>query len=1226
MTHPTDAYSPAGTAPAADQRNERDDRDERDPVDTLAEDFVRRLRRGERPTLAEYVERRPDLADAIRRLFPALQLLEQLKPAPADLAAGSAPGEVPAGCRQVGDYRLLREVGRGGMGIVYEAEQMSLGRRVALKLLPAHGLLDPTFLERFRREARAAAALHHTNIVPVFSVGEANGVAYYAMQFIHGQALDRVLDDLHRLRCPGSPGRLSPAGAAATSLVAAGRAGGSGRESDPYAETLPRPGPPVPCGGTGPLGSVSAASAVPEPPPGPPSLSASRTGRDYYRAVARIGRQVADALAHAHGRGLLHRDIKPSNLLLDTQGTAWVTDFGLAKVEGAGALTETGDVLGTLRYLPPERFQGQSLPEGDVYSLGLTLYELLALRPAFPETEKARLVEQVLHATPPPPSRFDPQVPRDLETVVLKCLHKDPARRYARARDLADDLDRFLADRPVRARRAGPVEQAWRWADRNPLAALLLASVAVLLAALAAGGLGMSLSLRRAYNDLASHHQDLEQAHRQGEERLLRSYLAEARARRYGGRPGQRVEALAALRQAAELARRLDQPPELFDELRTLAASALSLPDLRSLAWEGRPAGDEGVVVDLDRLDRFARIDLSGDLTLLTLPDQAVLGRLTGAAVHMALFEPGADSLLVVRRDGGLVRWHASTGHVHRLRSEGGSPVFRTRLADDGRRLLLVCGTVDSPRLAFEVLDLADGRRLYRGDLLSAPGPWVSAWRVDLAPDGRRLAWVKGPYRTPEGRDVGIILLDEGREEAVLHHEGPCGYLGWHPDGQTLAVGGTESSTVHLWDAPRGRRLRDLHDLRGGEPCPEFSSDGQLLAARSDWGRGLTVWGPSLTRPVLRVADTVSAFPFRGGGRLGVWQAEGRRVRLDLLEASPILRTLVRGLARPPGLRDWRGLAVHPGGRLLAVGTHQGVSFFDLDTGLDVGFLDVGMVHQPRFAADSGDLLVAGAKSISSWPVRSDPEDPAHLRLGPPRVLTGTPPIMDGVLACDRAGTVLAAPCRTRALIWHRAGERAVTLGPLGDNRRVEISPDGRWVVTWDHDLPDGRLEVWDAATGELARRLDVGSWPAAFFSPDGRWLAATGRTGCLLRVGTWEEEPRPGWSAGLLNPFSPDGRWLLGTGEPGRVALHDAATGRKVLVLELPDEARPRYACFSPDGRRLLLSAEDQLATYVWDLSVLRHELAALGLDWDDPPAPPPAAPPPLPRPLRLEIIREGK
>jgi serine/threonine protein kinase/Tfp pilus assembly protein PilF len=448
-----------------------------DPVEEVAEEFLARYRRGERPALTEYTDKYPALADQIRELFPALLAMEQFGSVAAP--ATDSSGETPAGTakmpEQLGEYRLLRELGRGGMGVVYEAVQESLGRHVALKVLPFHGLVKPTHLERFRREAKAAARLHHTNIVPVFGVGEHQGLHYYAMQFIQGQGLDAVLRELQQLRrgtAPSSP-RL-------TIDMAQGLL--TGRFAGPEAAPEPEPAPAAP----------PSARTDDTPPPGlsgTPTELTSPSEASYFRSVARLGVQVAEALAYAHRQGILHRDIKPSNLLLDRRGTVWVTDFGLAKPEGSDELTHPGDLVGTLRYMAPERLQGQSDPRSDVYSLGLTLYELATLRPAFADTDRARLIEQVRHDNPSPPRKLDRRIPHDLETIILKATDKELGRRYPTAAELAEDLRRFLADRPIEARRTPLVERTWRWCRRNPaVAALSSLALATLLAGLAAVG------------------------------------------------------------------------------------------------------------------------------------------------------------------------------------------------------------------------------------------------------------------------------------------------------------------------------------------------------------------------------------------------------------------------------------------------------------------------------------------------------------------------------------------------------------------------------------------------------------------------------------------------------------------------------------------------------------------------------------------------------------------
>jgi formylglycine-generating enzyme required for sulfatase activity/serine/threonine protein kinase len=409
--------------------------------------------------------------------------------APETLEAVAGP---PPALARLGDFRILREVGRGGMGVVYEAEQVSLGRHVALKVLPQKWLGDAQTRTRFAREAKAAARLHHTNIVPVFGVGEQDGMPYYVMQFIRGLGLDQVLEELKRLQPGGHVANgpwarrhvgdvprtdVSPADTARSLLTG---------QFVPGAENAPAATATAPTSAAGnvldPFSLPSSSVALPGTAPGsaPKALT-------YWQSLARIGFQVADALAYAHKQGVLHRDIKPSNLLLDSGGTVWITDFGLAKADDQPNLTHTGDLLGTLRYLPPEAFEGKADARGDVYALGLTLYELLCLRPAFDERERNRLIKQVTAAEPARLDRRNRAVPRDLVTIVHKAIARDPAHRYQTPAEMAEDLKRFVEDRPVRARRVSGAEKLWRWCRRNPLPAGLVAGIVLVFLAGFAG-------------------------------------------------------------------------------------------------------------------------------------------------------------------------------------------------------------------------------------------------------------------------------------------------------------------------------------------------------------------------------------------------------------------------------------------------------------------------------------------------------------------------------------------------------------------------------------------------------------------------------------------------------------------------------------------------------------------------------------------------------------------
>jgi eukaryotic-like serine/threonine-protein kinase len=369
-------------------------------VISALETYLAALQAGHPLPREEFLAQHAEIADALAECLSGLEFIQaaaaQLGASGPFPACGAADDVHPRD--QLGDFRILREIGRGGMGVVYEAEQISLGRRVALKVLPFAAAIDPRQRQRFQIEAQAAAQLHHPHIVSVFGVGCDRGIRYYAMHFVEGRSLAIIVHDLRA--------------------------------------------------GSKPLGGSD----------------------EFFQNVARLGSEAADALDHAHGLGILHRDIKPANLLIDPQGSLWITDFGLARLPSDLSLTRTGDVVGTLRYMSPEQAlarRGVVDQRTDLYSLGVTLYELLTLRPAFDGRDHQELLRHIALNEPIAPRRLNPAVPRDLETVVLKAMAKEPSSRYATAQELAADLRRFMDDQPILARRPGVLERTLRWARRR---------------------------------------------------------------------------------------------------------------------------------------------------------------------------------------------------------------------------------------------------------------------------------------------------------------------------------------------------------------------------------------------------------------------------------------------------------------------------------------------------------------------------------------------------------------------------------------------------------------------------------------------------------------------------------------------------------------------------------------------------------------------------------------
>jgi serine/threonine protein kinase/tetratricopeptide (TPR) repeat protein len=416
-------------------------------VIAAVEEYLRRVETGQRPSIDAFLAEHAEIAESLRPCLAGLRFVreaaEEIEASSAGIGGRLAAEEMST--EPLGDFQLIREIGRGGMGIVYEAEQRSLRRRVAVKILPLAAILDERRLERFRHEAAVAALLKHPHIVSVYWVGCERGVHYYAMELIEGQTLAQIIAERSSADAPPQSTISSPA---------------------------PRSG-------------IAPDSPDVDKTPDQRSLAERDTVRltclhadtvrseatpEFDRMVARIGIQSAEALEHAHSHGVIHRDIKPSNIMVGGDGQVWLTDFGLAHIESEPSLTLTGDLVGTLRYMSPEQAAGQPAlvdHRTDIYSLGATLYELATGKPVIEAGDRAFILRQIAEREPTAPSKLVKRMPRDLETIILKSLSKESSGRYATARQMADDLSRFLEDKPVQARRPGLVRHTIKWARRN---------------------------------------------------------------------------------------------------------------------------------------------------------------------------------------------------------------------------------------------------------------------------------------------------------------------------------------------------------------------------------------------------------------------------------------------------------------------------------------------------------------------------------------------------------------------------------------------------------------------------------------------------------------------------------------------------------------------------------------------------------------------------------------
>ncbi|MEZ5962796.1 MAG: protein kinase [Planctomycetota bacterium] len=1083
-------------------------------LDRLAEEFLERCRHGDAPTVDEFAERHPELEEELRGLLPTLRFLEEFKPRDED---GSQPPvrEEPESAtearRQIGDYRILEEVGRGGMGVVYEAEQLSLGRRVALKVLPMRSSTDSVAIERFQREARAAARLQHPNIVPIIDVGSDGDVNYYAMQFVRGRSLDEVLEDVRKLRGEGAP--------PATSALAWPR-GGSERID--------------------------------------PSTVA---GRHYWRSVARIGEQACRALTYAHENGVIHRDIKPSNLLLDEQGTIWVTDFGLAKT-GEDDLTLTGDFVGTLRFMSPERFKGQCDARADVFGIGATLYELLVLEPAFHSPDRLHLIQRISKEDPRSPRAVDPSVPVDLETIVLKSLEKDPRRRYQSAAELGDDLTLFLAHQPIRARRTSALGRAVRWVARNRALAIAAACLITILTLVAISATVVAVRMRT----LA---EEAQRAHAAVERELYRSQIQNATDAVDDGR--------------LQLARQL-----LF-----------ATPSrLRGFEWRHLASRlDPSVGSPLPQHLRVAELQFSADgrtaLVNVAAPEQDGHGpgyRVVDTSTWHTLFEvpPLTNPLYVA-------------------------------LASDG-------ATVVAAGTELGVWSVAQGRALYRlpircrfcldldphGHLVA--GPSRLELRAQL--DGQAVAAVDEPAwwaAFDRARDRVVVAFERRialfaaatLDELPGGQELPeAGYLlegALSSDGSRLAIM-SAIGKLFVFDVGNDglRNRRSLSGYLGSPTAVTFSTDGRFVILGTTLGRG-SVWDLETGRLAQRFAGhtapvrSLAVDPRSGvlvscdtqGGHRG-WSFEA--ASLEVLHGHHSFVYPVSfsrdGACLVSG--GWDGFRGEPGSLRWWDARSGDAITSRLPAGQFV--LDATYIDDTRVvAAVQGTQRPEGAivfDALSGAPLR---RFDAH----------GIDNIVR-VVAHPDGERIVTVGSYERAYLWRAdtgAIEHEWTVAAEGSNTgAAAFSPDGRWLAL----ARKGRdIAIVEVASGTVAHQWTAhqGAITGLSFAADGATLYSSSAD---ATVGVWDIDGKPirrliGHGIDVLCvAVSPDGTRIASGGRAGNVLLWDAATHD--LVARLSGHRDYVYAlAWSPQGDRLASTSGDGTVR-LWTTQTLAERVRERG------------------------------
>src|SRR5579871_2330435 len=835
-------------------------------LELIYNEIVIRQRLGEAPRLEEYQQRFTELAIRLELLFEVHTALEvSALPAADGLSVKSNPTvPLPSAARDlpsIPGYEIMRELGRGGVGVVYEVRQKTLNRAAALKMLLAGEHAGPEQRARFRTEAEALARLRHPNIVSIYEVGEHDGRPYLVMEYVNGGSLAARL--------------------------------------------------------AGALWSI--------------------------REAASLVERLARAMDQAHQRGIVHRDLTPGNVLLALEGEAptepgkdgsagalpsversvpKITDFGLAKLhlrEGVPR-TQSGMIIGTPSYMAPEQAEGRTKetgPAADIYALGAILYEMLTGRPPFRADTPLETLLQVQAVEPVPPSRLRPKLPRDLATICLKCLEKEPGRRYPSAAALAEDLRHFQAGEPIAARPVGTLERSWRWGRRNPRWAAMLATVAGLLLIIAVGASVLSVWALRERG----------QAHVQ----LFESRLAEVRANSLSHRPGQHFASLALLDQARELARELNLSADRFHELRNATIAALIMPDLYpAQTWPGYPAGSRYVDFD-DNLEVYARTDEHGTCSIRRVDGDEELYLLPGPAPSKVGCVPflSRDARWVA------VRW--ADGRLSLWKLDGAKPeVLLTET-----NVYWVDFRSNSQEVAFShvggAITLYD---LHTGRLVKRLAPDALTREVVIALHPTEPLVAVASYFT---KVVQVRHLQTEEVVKSLDMQADGTHVAWHPQGHTLAV--SDGGNIHLFDGTTFQQLCTFGPA--GEGARLFFNHAGTQLAVYGWDAMLRLYDSATGQLLFQVPTTPTSthslrfdrddrrlVGFINGNRLGIWRvANGREYR-----------TLAR-----QGLLDkarYSGASISPDGRLLAGVLADGIGFWDLDSGTELGFLPL---ENPRF-------------------------------------------------------------------------------------------------------------------------------------------------------------------------------------------------------------------------------------------------------------------------------------
>jgi WD40 repeat protein/serine/threonine protein kinase len=1119
------------------ETSRRDESGDTDPLDDVLADYLRAVERGETPDRDDLLARHLDLADELRQFFANHDRMKHVAQPLCEATATHPASDTAARIRYFGDYEVLEEIARGGMGVVFKARQVRLNRIVAVKMILSGQLASPEDVERFHTEAEAAAKLDHPGIVPIYEVGQHEGQHYFSMGFVDGQSL--------------------------STRVAQG---------------------PLPA-----------------------------------REAAEILRTVANAVQYAHENGVVHRDLKPGNVLLDSHGQPRITDFGLAKLtESRSELTRTGQILGTPAYMPPEQAAAQASAVGhlsDIYSLGAILYCLLTGRPPFQAATPIETLLQVQKQEPVAPRQLNPTIPLDLDTIVLKCLEKSPARRYSTAQDVVEELQRFLDGRPIVARPVGSVERMWRWYRRNPVVAGLMTTVAVSLLAGTAVSTYFAIESGRRANEnlvLARLEKDArDEADKRKEEAEINATTAEQH----------RIDA-EKQRGIAQANEKEAKAQERLARRRFYAAQM----NLAQQAWDqGHPAR----VLELleEQRPKFDQEDLR-TFEWYYLWRSVHCGRRFTLAAHTApvksvAFCPDGNTVASGSTDGAVKLWDLATRQVRftfasqRSNSLAFSPDGKT-LASAGSGPLVILWDVRSGRelgalhgkntdWARSVAFSPDGNTLAAGNESGTVRFWdVPTQRERATLNAQPKAPVMSMAFSPDGKTLatagawnnGVVKLwDLGTEPPRMTSqlvEAWC--LAFSPDGARL-VTGTGEGSVLLWDVATGQELTAIRGQTARVASVAFSPDGKNVAfACGD--RTMRLWESDTGRLWTHAhLGGVNSLAFSPDGKTLVSGSEDRTVTIwDAIPAADELT--IQG---NPG--EIQALAYSPDGKTLVSTSADAICIWDTATGEKRTTLKShsAAVQCLAFRLD-GKTLASGdvAGLVKLWDCASWREQSSFQTHGQMIFALAFSP--DGkTLASARTAQHLDFVGEEGPILRELATNKLQSpLKNLGSTSAVTYSPDGNTLVAANKL---GTVRFLDLATGRAGPRLYAGDgwvWSLAF-SPNGNTLA-TAADGGILKLwdgtsGLLRATLRGHTAAVKVVAYFPDGKTLASASVDGTVKLWDVVTGQERSTLARHGEKVISLA-IAPDGTKMATGSSDGTIRF-WlaprDQEAVAHALADL-------------------------------